>query len=140
METLAIELPPQLYDELSERAAKREQTPARFVEELLTELMLPPHPYVEVIESRSGPKAVVKGSRIGVDVVIGYIKAGYGPDDLVNEILPQLTLAQVYDVLSYYEDHRVTIDELLQTDLHQVWRDQLTQRLGEAATQQLLGQ
>lgn len=71
---------------------------------------------------------------------MGYIKAGYGPDDLVNEILPQLTLAQVYDVLSYYEDHRVTIDELLQTDFHQVWRDQLPQRLGEAATQQLLGQ
>ncbi len=140
METLAIKLPTTLYHVLSERAAKRKQTPAHFVEELLAELMLPSHPYVEIIESRSGPRAIVKGTRTGVDIVIGYIKAGYTPDDLASELLPHLTLAQIYDVLSYYEDHQTTIDELLQTDIQQVWQHQLTERLGKAKAAQLLGQ
>jgi uncharacterized protein (DUF433 family) len=34
--------------------------------------LLPQHPHVEVVESRSGPRAVVRGTRVGVDVVVGY--------------------------------------------------------------------
>jgi uncharacterized protein (DUF433 family) len=139
LETLSIQLPAKLYTMLTERAAKREQTPARFVESLLTELILPPHPYVEVVESRSGPHPVVKGTRIGVNVIIGYIRAGYSPDDLVNDFFPHLTLAQIYDVLSYYEDHRAVIDAALETHTQEAWRQRLTERLGKAAAAQLFG-
>lgn len=139
VQTLSLQLPSRLYDMLTERAAKREQTPARFVETLLTELILPSHPYVEVVESRSGPRPVVKGTRIGVDVIIGYIRAGYSPDNLVNDFFPHLTLAQIYDALSYYEDHRAVIDAAMETHTPEAWQQRLTQRLGKAAAAQLFG-
>lgn len=139
LETLSIQLPAKLYTMLAERAARREQTPARFVESLLTELILPPHPYVEVVESRSGPRPVVKGTRVGVDVIMNYIQAGYSPRDLVNDFFPHLTLAQIYDVLSYYEDYRAVIDAAMETHTPEAWRQRLTQSLGETAVAQLFG-
>lgn len=139
MNTLAIQLSPALYHILAERAARCEQPPARYVEELLTALILPSHPYVEVIEGYSGPRAVVKGTRIGVDVIIGYIQAGQTPRQIAEEIFPHLTLAQIYDVLSYYEDHRATIDATLEEHTPALWRDRLEQRMGQAAVAQLLG-
>lgn len=138
-ETLSIQLPAKLYTMLAERAAQRQQTPARFVESLLTDLILPPHPYVEVVESHSGPRPVVKGTRIGVDVIMNYIQAGYSPCDLVNDFFPHLTLAQIYDVLSYYEDHRAVIDAAMETHTPEAWRQWLTQRLGAAGAAQLFG-
>lgn len=138
-ETLSIQLPARLYTLLTERAAQRAQTPARFVESVLTELMLPPHPYVEVVESRSGPRPVVKGTRIGVDVIVNYIHAGYSPRDLVNDFFPHLNLAQIYDVLSYYEDHRAGIDAVMEAQTPEVWRQRLTQRLGVPGAAQLFG-
>lgn len=55
------------------------------------------------------------------------------------DILPHLTLAQVYDALSYYEDHREMIDQLLQQQTPALWRDHITQQLGKEKAQQLLG-
>lgn len=40
--------------------------------ELLARHLLPQHPHVEVVESRSGTQAVVRGTRAGVNVVVGY--------------------------------------------------------------------
>lgn len=139
MNTLAIQLSPALYHSLTERAARSQQPPARYVEELLTALILPPHPYVEIIQSHSEPRAVVKGTRIGVDVIIGYIQAGQTPRQLADEIFPQLTMAQIYDALSYYEDHRATIETALKDNTPSLWRDRLEQRMGKAAVTQLLG-
>ena len=99
----------------------------------------PMHPYVEIVESRSWPRAVVKGTRIGVDVVIGYTRAGYTPTDLVSDFFPQLTLAQISDVLSYYEDHRAVIDAVMANHTPEIWRQRLIRELGEADAAQLLG-
>lgn len=134
-----IRLSKVLYDIVVKNAAKRHQTPDHFVEELLVEHLLPSHPYVEVIQSRSQPRAVIKGTRVGVDVIVGYTQAGYTPYEIVTDILPHLTLAQVYDALSYYEDHRTTIDEVLKTNTPEAWREKLHQRLGAQAANQLLG-
>lgn len=135
-----IHLSENVYNVVVENAAKRQQTPDDFVEELLVQQLLPSHPYVEVVQSRSQPRAVVKGTQVGVDVIIGYIQAGYTPQDIVVDVLPHLTLAQIYDVLSYYEDHRATIDEVLKHNTTEAWREKLYQRLGEQAASQLLGE
>jgi uncharacterized protein (DUF433 family) len=135
-----IQLSRQIYDKVLEHAAKHNQTPDRFVEDLLTAQLLPAHPYVEVIQSRSQPRAVIKETRIGVDVIVGYFQAGYTPQQIADEILPHLTPAQVYDALSYYEDHRATIDEMLQTNTPETWQAHLNQRLGKQAAAKLLGE
>ena len=100
---------------------------------------MPAHPCVETVQSRSGPRAVIKGTRIGVDVIVGYNQAGYSPQEIARDVLPHLTLAQVYDALSYYKDHRAVIDQSLQTHTSEAWRERLRQRMGTAAAEQLLG-
>ncbi len=82
---------------------------------------------------------MIKGTRIGVDVIVGYTQAGYSPQEIATDVLPHLTLAQVYDALSYYEDHRAFIDSSLQTHSSEAWRERLRQRMGAAAAEQLLG-
>ena len=140
METVSVSLPKSLYDLIVRRAATRHQAPARLVEEILAEELMPQHPYVEVIDSRSGPRPVIKGTRVGVDVIVGYTQAGYSPREIVESVLPHLTLAQVYDALSYYEDHRAEVDLSLQVNTPEAWREDLKQRLGVEAARQILGE
>lgn len=140
MKTIAVHLPESLYELVSERAASRDETPDHFVAELLTQHLLPIHPYVEAISSRSGLRAVIKDTRIGVDVIVGYTNAGYTPLEIVGEILPNLTLAQVYDALSYYEDHRVVMDEVVQANEPKIWRERLHREMGATAAARLLGE
>jgi uncharacterized protein (DUF433 family) len=139
MKTVTVNLPKSLYDIVAERAAARDETPDSFVVELLSRQLLPNHPYVETISSRSGPRAVIKDTRIGVDVIVGYVQAGHSAQEVADEILPYLTLAQVYDALSYYEDHRAVMDEILQENRPEVWRARLHRDMGTAAAH-LLGE
>ncbi|CAG0981359.1 hypothetical protein PLCT2_01928 [Planctomycetaceae bacterium] len=140
MDTVPVQLPKSLYDLVARRAALRHQAPARLVEEILSEQLMPQHPYVEIIDSRTGPRSVVKSTRVGVDVIVGYSQAGYTPRDIVDSVLPHLTLAQVYDALSYYEDHRAEIEHNLLVNSPEAWRDTLQQHLGDEATRKLLGE
>src|SRR2546422_11519702 len=61
---------------------------------------------------RSG-NARVEGTRIGVHDVIGLLQTGETIDTLVTKCFPNLTKAQVYECLAYYEDHRGEIDLLV---------------------------
>jgi uncharacterized protein (DUF433 family) len=61
---------------------------------------------------RSG-HAIVAGTRIGVHDVIGLLQNGETVDTLVGRCFPNLTRAQVYECLAYYEDHRGEIDLLV---------------------------
>jgi uncharacterized protein (DUF433 family) len=45
--------------------------------------------------------------------VVNYVlRQGISPEELVREFT-HLTLAQVYDALSYYYDHKETVDQEL---------------------------
>jgi len=61
---------------------------------------------------RSG-HAIVAGTRIGVYDVIGLLQNGETMDSIVSRCFPNLTRAQVYECLAYYEDHRGEIDVLV---------------------------
>jgi uncharacterized protein (DUF433 family) len=61
---------------------------------------------------RSGA-AIVVGTRIGVHDVVGLLQNGETVETLVANCLPDLTRAQVYECLAYYEDHRGEIDVLV---------------------------
>jgi uncharacterized protein (DUF433 family) len=54
----------------------------------------------------------VDGTRIGVHDVVGLIVNGSSVDEVVRSY-PDLTRAQVYECLAYYEDHRAEIDTLV---------------------------
>ena len=60
-----------------------------------------------------GGYARVESTRIGVHDVIGLLQTGETVDTLVTKCFPNLTKAQVYECLAYYEDHRGEIDLLV---------------------------
>ncbi|MFN0168871.1 MAG: DUF433 domain-containing protein [Bryobacteraceae bacterium] len=61
---------------------------------------------------RSG-NPIVQGTRIAVHDVIGLLQNGETVDTLRANCFPQLSRAQVYECLAYYEDHRGEIDLLV---------------------------
>ena len=71
------------------------------------------HPYVVARRGYCGGAPIIKGTKFPVRSVVTYVlKQGLLPEELVHEF-PHLTLAQVYDVLSYYYDHQEDIDNEL---------------------------
>jgi uncharacterized protein (DUF433 family) len=56
---------------------------------------------------------VVEGTRIGVHDVVGLLQNGETVETLTANCFPQITRAQVYECLAYYEDHRGEIDLLI---------------------------
>ena len=61
---------------------------------------------------RSG-NAIIEDTRIGVHDVIGLLQNGETIDTIVTRCYPNVTRAQVYECLAYYEDHRGEIDVLV---------------------------
>ena len=59
-----------------------------------------------------GSATIVEDTRLGVHDVVGLIVNGASVDDVVRSF-PDVTRAQVYECLAYYEDHRGEIDALV---------------------------
>jgi uncharacterized protein (DUF433 family) len=60
-----------------------------------------------------GGQAIIESTRIGVHDVIGLLQNGESVDSVVTRCFPNVTRAQVYECLAYYEDHRGEIDVLV---------------------------
>jgi uncharacterized protein (DUF433 family) len=68
-----------------------------------------------------GGRARIEGTRISVwFVVSNVLQQGVAPEEFV-ETYPHITLAQIYDALSFYYDHRDEIDRDLR-DQRTAWR------------------
>ena len=62
----------------------------------------------------AGEKTIIEGTRIGVHDVIGLLQNGETVDSVCSEhCFPDITKAQVYECLAYYEDHRTEINALV---------------------------
>ena len=71
------------------------------------------HQDVERKAGFRGGKPIIRGTSFPVSAVVVYVlRHGMAPEELVKAF-PHLTLAQVYDALSYYYDHREDMDPLL---------------------------
>ena len=68
--------------------------------------------YIVKTEGVRGGNARVEGTRIGVHDVVGLLQNGETIDSIPN-CFPDITRAQVYECLAYYEDHRGEIDLLI---------------------------
>ena len=60
-----------------------------------------------------GGNPMVEGTRIAVHDVIGLLQSGETVDTVRANCFPNLTKSQIYDCLSFYEDHRGEIDLLV---------------------------
>jgi uncharacterized protein (DUF433 family) len=68
------------------------------------------HPYIVCTEEILGGAPIVTGTRTPVRAIAELWKFGVAPEEIIGR-LPHLTLAQVFDALSYYQEHRQAIDE-----------------------------
>lgn len=60
-----------------------------------------------------GGRAIIEGTRIGVNDVVGLLQNGEPIDTISATCFPDITRAQIYECLAYYEDHRDEIDALI---------------------------
>lgn len=80
------------------------------------------HPYIVSHKDYCGGSPVIKGTKFPVRSVVNYVLLqGLSPEEIVEEF-SHLTLAQVYDALSYYYDHKDNIDRELVENSEQTLR------------------
>ena len=70
------------------------------------------HPYVVKDKKIVGGEPVIKGTRTSVRAVVEWWKFGAAPEE-IEKNLPHLSFAQIFDALSYYDDHREEIESYI---------------------------
>ena len=58
---------------------------------------------------------IIIGTRTSVRAIVGLWQMGVMPEEILNH-LPHLTLAQVFDALSFYLDHQTEIDKHIENN------------------------
>lgn len=59
-----------------------------------------------------GGEPIIIGTRTSVRAIVGLWRMGIMPEEILNH-LPHLTLAQVFDALSFYLDNQAEINEYI---------------------------
>jgi uncharacterized protein (DUF433 family) len=67
-----------------------------------------PYPSIEKRMFTGGPRAVIRGTRISVANIIGYLILGESPDDIAGDILP-INSIQLFEAVQYYGEHKYEI-------------------------------
>lgn len=79
------------------------------------------HPYIAQRATVHGGEPVIRGTRIPVRTIVQYVlRQGIAPEALVKEF-PPLSLAAIYDALSFYYDHRSLLDKLMREQTEAAW-------------------
>ena len=68
------------------------------------------HPYIVQNEKILGGEPIIKGTRTPVRAIVEKWRRGTPPESIPDG-LPHLTAAQVFDALSYYQEHQTAIDQ-----------------------------
>jgi len=81
------------------------------------------HPYIVSDKDYCGGSPIIRGTKFPVRSVVNYVLwQGLSPEELVKEF-SHLTLAQVYDALSYYYDCKEEIDRELELNREEGLRE-----------------
>jgi uncharacterized protein (DUF433 family) len=75
---------------------------------------------------------IIIGTRTSVRAIVGLWRLGIMPEEIINH-LPHLTLAQVFDALSFYLDNQAEINEYID-------RNQVPNELVHPSVKAVLGQ
>jgi len=71
------------------------------------------HCYIVTDDHILSGEPIIKGTRTPVRAIVELWRLGVTPEEIPNH-LPHLTLAQVFDALSYYSDHQDEINAHLE--------------------------
>jgi uncharacterized protein (DUF433 family) len=96
-------------------------------------------PNIEMVQSTGGASAVIRGTRIYVYILIGYLLIGETPETITKDIIPHITLPQVYEAMRYYFVHRAEIDKEREENTEEASRRMLLEKLGEKKYKEMTG-
>jgi len=71
------------------------------------------HRYIVTDDEILGGKPIVEGIRTSVRAIVETWCLGVTPEEIPSH-LPHLSLAQVFDALSYYSDHQAQVDRYIE--------------------------
>ena len=71
------------------------------------------HCYITSDEGILGGEPIIRGTRTSVRAIVELWRMGTAPEEIPQH-LPHLTLAQVFDALSYYSDHQAEINSYIE--------------------------
>jgi uncharacterized protein (DUF433 family) len=71
------------------------------------------HLYVVTDNRILGGEPIIKGTRTPIRAIVEIYRLGTSPEEIPSR-LPHLTLAQVFDALSYYNDHPDEINNYIE--------------------------
>jgi len=72
------------------------------------------HPYIVRDPAIYGGEPIVEGTRTGVRHIILLFQSGKDPEEIAN--IQRLTLAQVYDAISYFYDNEAEIEHYIRNE------------------------
>ena len=96
-------------------------------------------PNIEVVKFTGGSSAVIRGTRVPVHILIGYLLIGETPETIAKEIVPHITLSQVYEAMHYYLIHQAEIDKEREENTEDASRRMLRKALGEKKYREITG-
>lgn len=79
------------------------------------------HPYVVRKPGPRGGEPLIRDTALSVRTIVQRVQMGESPEQIV-ETFPVLTLAQVYDALSYYHEHTAEIEQYIRENEAALWR------------------
>ncbi|MBI3151589.1 MAG: DUF433 domain-containing protein [Chloroflexi bacterium] len=71
------------------------------------------HPYIESVPAILSGEPIIKDTRTPVRAVVERWKFGEAAEEIAHK-LPHLRLAQIFDALGYYDDHRDEIEKYIE--------------------------
>jgi uncharacterized protein (DUF433 family) len=71
------------------------------------------HLYIVTDDQILSGEPIVAGTRTPIRAIVELWRQGITPEEIPNH-LPHLTLAQVFDALSYYSDHQNEINQYIE--------------------------
>jgi len=122
---MTVELDVQkIYSELSQ--VRRELGSLKSSVEQLGQAIRPrtatEHAHIVRIPGVHGGRPVVRGTGVSVQTIVEQSQLGRSPQQIVEDFEGVLSLAQVYDALSYYYEHQAEIEESIAQNREALWQ------------------
>ena len=79
------------------------------------------HPHIYTSPTMHRGEPTIRGTAISVRTIVERTRLGDSPEEILHGY-PHLNLAQVYDALSYYYDHKEQIDRYSRENEEALWQ------------------
>jgi len=134
-----IRISPAIYRLLKRQAETMQSTPEQVAEAAIS-LHLGNTVHIEQKQTRFGPQAYLRGTRVAVRHVAAFLKEGHPVEEIINTDLPHLSPAAIYEAIAYYYDHQAEIEAELEANVPEAVTAQLKTLLSPADYARVTGQ